>query len=1580
MRESVASNHLEESVSSDLSRISEALRDARRELIDLSRRNRLLHTPQTAKRPHCLEIVDIDGDELFVALTRNGNQFGFSPVACDDSMGGEVIRSSGRPELQTKLTQEVLARRLLKFFRETRTFEEEQGVNVLFLAIGFLQWFEDDRSEPSFAPLLLVPVVLERRQGHHPFVIRGRDDDMIVNVSLAEKLQASFGITLPDLPEGDEWLPSAYFDAVAGAVARQTRWRVETTAIGLGFFTFSKFLMWRDLDATAWPKPTDLLKNALVAKLLGEDVPGDSEPPLVSDDEPIDQQIDIASSVHVVDADSSQALCIEEARRGRNLVIQGPPGTGKSQTIANIIAAAIREGKSVLFVAEKAAALDVVYGRLKMVGLEALCLEIYSKKATKAAVIGSLERSIRAASVIQSNSRNAQELRTARDRLNGWSASLHREIRSSGHTPYQVMGALVKLRADGVRVLGQRFDAAGDWNRDQLQAAMVAVAKASAALEKLGVAPANHAWYGTLGNRLTPADAERLKDALGATRKRIDDLIAIARKAAAILKTEDHVSSAALPALIKSLNVLADAPKEGRDSLKEVAWRNERARINQIIEYGKLWSSTSSELAEILTDTAWTSEVGPTRDAIASRGTSIFRFFFGSYRRAAGHLRSLCRVQPPKTNREQLILLDKLTGAQSAFLKLNKDREFGSTALGSIWAAENTPWTIAEALFSWANTASQTVPNIDLIGLAPLVDSRACALLAEDLETALGAFREAYAKVAHLVRPHAKETFGADNVDEATLATVSAKVDQWIGALNAFDDWTIAREALEALNRNDLKAIAEGLENGSIQASEAGSMVDLLIAEALWARACLDEPTLDTIDGNERSQIVSDFRALDRKRIELARSEVLASYLERRPTGNAGEMGIIHAEIGKKRRHLPIRKLIERAGSAVQRLKPVFLMSPLSVAQFLPPGRLTFDLLVIDEASQVPPEEAFGVIARSRQLVVVGDDKQLPPTNFFRMVAEDEDDKDEESITSAPASRPRDFESILTLFRARSNAERMLRWHYRSKHPSLIALSNRACYGGTLLLPPSPFNDQKDLGLRLVKTPSGHYDRGGSKRNTVEADRIAQAVEKHLLQSPTRSLGITCFSVAQREAIEDALQQRGLSSQVEAFVPKGERLFIKNLEAVQGDERDVIFISVGYGRDAEGRMSTGFGPLSQEGGERRMNVLISRARQQCVVFSSITAGDIPADVKSRGTRMLRDFLYFAETGKIAAGEDTDGDFDSPFEEAVAIAIRQRGYKVVPQVGVSGFRIDLGLLHPDKRGRFVLGIECDGAAYHSSRSARDRDRLRQEVLEGLGWQLYRIWSTDWFRNPDRETKRLFSRIKQALVSSDNGLNSIETNDVAEFVTQTNGPDLVSLGKKDDAATRPSLLKPEPYAAMAVPYQEHQLHVSRIDDLHDLSRRELVGLVVEVVQYEAPIHSEEVARRIREAFGIGRTGRRILESVIEALNSALQNQTLVLEEDFWLARGAALQKPRNRRNSAPSLRRHDSIAPQEYRLAIRSALRESVSATKEELKLVVARIFGFDRNGNGLDSAISEQIDWMTHAGEIRVLGGRLETTL
>jgi AAA domain len=487
--------------------------------------------------------------------------------------------------------------------------------------------------------------------------------------------------------------------------------------------------------------------------------------------------------------------------------------------------------------------------------------------------------------------------------------------------------------------------------------------------------------------------------------------------------------------------------------------------------------------------------------------------------------------------------------AQSARSKLEKERDFGSAVLGSIWAFEKTRWTALDALLAWVTEAEKCDAPFDLFALALAGDDQGCTSLANDLEKALSSFRAAFVRIAEIVRPSAAETFGIADIEQVPLRSVLERLETWVKGVDRFNDWVGARDALDNLASMKMEMISEGLRDGTIEAPEAAPITQLLIAEALWGRARLDDPSLDQIDGALRSEAVSQFRALDRRRIQLARSEVLTRYLERRPDGETGEMGVVRAEIGKKRRHLPIRKLMEQAASAVQRLKPVFLMSPLSVAQFLPPGRMNFDLVVIDEASQVPPEEALGVLARGRQMVIVGDDKQLPPTNFFKMAS---DDDEKEGDQTAPTGRTRDFESILKLACARGVPEQMLRWHYRSRHPSLIALSNKECYGGRLLLPPSPLSTSDDLGLSFVASPPGHYDRGGSGRNPAEADLIAAAVEHHIAKSPHRSLGLACFSVAQSDAIEDALQRRGVLGAAEAFAPKGERLFIKNLEAVSG--------------------------------------------------------------------------------------------------------------------------------------------------------------------------------------------------------------------------------------------------------------------------------------------------------------------------------------------------------------------------------------------------------------------------------------------
>lgn len=511
-------------------------------------------------------------------------------------------------------------------------------------------------------------------------------------------------------------------------------------------------------------------------------------------------------------------------------------------------------------------------------------------------------------------------------------------------------------------------------------------------------------------------------------------------------------------------------------------------------------------------------------------------------------------------------------------------------------------------------------------------------------------------------------------------------------------------------------------------------------------------PALRKFSGRRHTSVRTEYADLDREIIQMRGRQVAQACVQRArpPAGRAGarvadktEMELLNLLIPQQRPRVPVRQMLRRAGAAVQELKPCFMMGPQAVAQFLAPGQFKFDIVVMDEASQLRPEEAIGAIARGAQLVVVGDPKQLPPTSFFsRMAAADGDGEDGiGSLTTTEA------ESILDVCTSHFQPVRTLRWHYRSKHESLIAFSNHHFYRGNLVVFPSPYPKSKALGLRYQYIADGVYE---NQMNHIEARRVVDAAVEHILYRQEDSLGIVTLNIKQRDLVAELLEER-LRSLPEAaafheqWSAKGMGLFIKNLENVQGDERDCIFISTTFGK-AQGTnvVRQNFGPISREGGWRRLNVLFTRAKRSVAVFSSMKPEDIVVDGRTpEGTRALRNYLEYARSGVLPMERETDLPPDSDFEVAVMDVLRERGYEVQPQLGVAGFRIDIGVKHPMHKSGYLAAVECDGATYHSAVSVRDRDRIRQEILESLGWRnrIWRVWSTDWFRNPLAETVRL-----------------------------------------------------------------------------------------------------------------------------------------------------------------------------------------------------------------------------------------------
>ncbi|WP_210240100.1 MULTISPECIES: DUF3320 domain-containing protein [unclassified Mesorhizobium] len=621
---------------------------------------------------------------------------------------------------------------------------------------------------------------------------------------------------------------------------------------------------------------------------------------------------------------------------------------------------------------------------------------------------------------------------------------------------------------------------------------------------------------------------------------------------------------------------------------------------------------------------------------------------------------------------------------------------------------------------------------------------------------------------------------------------------------------------------------------------------------------------------------------------------------------------------------------------------------------------MTVDLLVIDEASQIRPEDALGVVARARQIVVVGDQKQLPPTSFFDRLVDDVEDIEDEDEDAPLGATAADMESILSLCEARGLRSRMLEWHYRSRDPSLIRVSNAEFYGDNLVLPPSPLQLDDDYGLKFRRVP-GVYARGGSGlgrqgTNRIEAQAVVRGVAEHARAWPDLSLGVVAFSKAQADMLTELLElERRDDPVLEAFLREGrhEDVFVKNIENVQGDERDVILISVGYGpQEPNGPLAyMSFGPVNAEGGERRLNALFSRARVRCEVFASFDPGSIdPTRSKRDGPRVLKRFLDFAKTGIMEERVASALDADSPFEEDVAAPIRSLGYLADPQVGTAGFRIDLGVRHPDRPGQYLLAVECDGAAYHVALWARERDRLRQDVLENLGWGFHRIWSTDWFHHRAREIQRLSAALDRARLTVEDGIRVRGANHGA-FRPAPLVQDIAEQSVEIDHLT-----------LTAPAYVRAELSVRSSLEPHEAPIAQLADLVVKIVGIEGPIHIDEVARRITSAFGKSRAGNRIVEAAGRAARLATQrDHALRWMGSFLLTEEQAQNPPiRYRCAETGSLLKAAYLPPLEIGAAAQRIRSESGGMPPGDLTRAVARLLGFQRVGNDLAEVINSAL--------------------
>ena len=1530
-----------------------AVRLLREQLVDVSKRNRLTNAPVGKGRSRQLDVEDELSDEVFDILCLQGKTMTFEPqrdgsrgaageaefdadeaaervfVPGDEEPSGPAARRVDT-KLQTRLTGEALQKRLLTLYREAQTIEEEQGVSVLFLVLGFLRWYESASSGiERFAPLILLPVDLRRDSVRGRFKLALRDEDMDPNLSLRAMLKADFDLALPDFPEGSDWLPSQYFARASEAVSSQPRWEVRPNLIELSFFSFAKFRMWKDLEAAAG-NVGSLLENLLTGGF-------DSAPGIFVPDENLDRRFpDPRELRHVMDADTSQTQVIAAARAGRNLVVQGPPGTGKSQTIANIVAAAANDGKKVLFVAEKRAALDVVRTRLEKCGLGPLCLELHSHKANRKEVYADIRRTLELGAPKAVNDAHYERVRAVRDELNRMSELLHRVDEATGETAYGVIGLLGKLSAGDLPRPDFPIVGADEWSRSEYGERLDATVSLAALTSEFG-SEREHVWRGA-SRRLGPIDRQRLADRLPAAAEKLAALRTAATAAASVVSVADCGHLSAAGQVSGQLDALGAMPDAVPGLLRSDVTMERPAAVLALCESAaalqQLKSSLLGQVVESALEIAW----DEARLEIGANGRSLFRWFNGRYRRAAARLRSVLRGESPKSHEARIELLDRLIDYRNGRRALAREGPLGREAFGYAWRDEDTVLEPLLPAVRWI--ASQ----VKVLGSGAAVREQKAAApadcdfagLSRDLRRTFDEWTEVWESIRSSVGLDVAAAFGVERIEDAAFDALKSRLQAWRASPASLEDWHRLRTAAHHASQLGLDEIRERLADGRLNPGHARATLEFVRAEAVWNRMRGADPGLEAIDGRDRGAKVAEFKEIDRKLQELASQEVALRHFNSLPAGSAGMVGIVRGEASKKARHMRLRKLLDHAADAVAAIKPVFLMSPLSVAQYLTPGKLTFDLLLIDEASQVRPADAMGAIMRARQIVVVGDRKQMPPTSFFDRQVSGEDGGEPEDAADIPAGQVGDMESILSLCEARGMSGGMLRWHYRSRHPSLIAVSNTEFYEDGLVCPPSPDSVGSSMGFSFTHV-SGEYQRGRKRDNPKEAQVVADHVLAHARNRPGETLGVVALSIAQRDAILNKLEfMRAEFPELDAFCKESneEPFFVKNLENVQGDERDAIFISIGYGKDAEGYMSQNFGPVSSEGGERRLNVLFTRAKRQCRIFSSIRYSDIRLDaIRRAGPRVLRRFLKYAETGEMDAPLLPGAPMDSSFEEDVAHALQQHGHRVEPQVGSSGFRIDLAVRDPDDEGRFLLAVECDGARYHSSSWARERDRLRQTVLEQKGWTFHRIWSTDWFHNRDAELDKLLEAVERARANRSRERAPAQTavKTRVERVQHAAGPP--ETGPEHPAYREADFLMPERASY----------------DLHEVSPVDLAPHVVRIVEEEGPVHIAEVARRMSRLWGYRRCGARIQEAVEQAVRTAVQEGLVRYaaagRPQFLEREGSAPVVVRDRSKASPTLRDPDMLPPSEIEVAIRQVVKRNVAIRAEECAVEVARMFGF-----------------------------------
>lgn len=1525
-----------------------------RKLLDLSLRNSLLNF-RAGSMSVQLMINDLSSLEDEMA---RGEEMKVMPMPNDMTLtmtdskiyktenDRELIASISESEfkshrLRTFLSETELEKVLKKLHRQAKISLEENGANTIYLALGFLKWYETDKSEKArYAPLVLVPVDIIRKVQEKAYTIKIRDEEIQVNITLLEMLRQFFGIDITGLdpiPQDESGSDlNLIFSTVRKAIMARSRWDIEEYAF-LGQFSFTRFIMWNDIRNRA----DELAKNKVVASLISGKTEWSDGDIYIS---PLDLDKNVLPSELAVplSADSSQLAAVYAAKEGKSFVLHGPPGSGKSQTITNMIASALYHGKSVLFVAEKMAALSVVEKRLNKVGLGPFCLELHSNKSQKRAVLDQLEETLNVGRIKHPEDYKAQadKIYSMKQELNAVMDELHKE-RNFGFSLYDAAVRYEQNKEYGGKLsfTTQQLDAMSDDSYDMWKETLESLAAAG---REFG------------GAETTPLNVCRLDhctpETRGAFESKLNELLKILPSA--------EENSAKLGELFGLNGLTYEQCRELSGLLTEngngyilsdvlgADWNLKKERTDKLVADGAELSALKAEVLEKFESSVLAFD---SSGALVNWKTAQSKWFVPKFFKSkklvnelAAHAKSSGTVTKGNIvgHYEKLNRLGELS-------RTIKDANPDTTKIfGSLWNGEESDWKLIEESCRLSEKTAEAIAQTSF-------DSEKRIAIAKAIVDKWGtpSARETNRSCAEKINGDMKAVSDVITSLENDFAVIPEKIlsgADWsaygqdkaeavIRALPSLKEWTGIVTLCKKLEEFGIGNVSDAYLSGEVATESLVRTFDCDLCKAIITATISREEALSRFSGTIFDDTVRRFGEVLDSFSNLTMQELVAKLSAKIPTtgeaAGSSEIGILQKAIKSGGRMMSIRKLFDSIPNLLRRMCPCMLMSPISVAQYIDPAYPKFDLVIFDEASQLPTCEAVGAIARGENVIVVGDPKQLPPTSFFSSNQVDEENYEKE-----------DLESVLDDCLALSMPQKHLLWHYRSRHESLIAYSNAKYYDNKLFTFPSPDDQVSEVSWVHV---DGYYDKGSTKQNKAEAQAIVEEISRRLADPELRkqSIGVVTFSMPQQNLVDDMLMDAFRKNpQLETWANEQyEPILIKNLENVQGDERDVIMFSIGYGPDKEGKVSMNFGPLNRDGGWRRLNVAISRAKQKMIVFSVITPDMIDLSrTRSDGVEGLKGFLEFAAKGRSAlAVRGSSSQQHNGFANVVAEELRKLGYESKCNIGCSDYKIDVAVCNPDKPDSYILGISCESLSYYENGTANDRNLSQPSVLRGLGWSVMSLHILDWLDNKDRVLDKVKAEIENAL---DNYRNP----------------------KKSDEPSKPKqelVFEKEKPAAITdncdkyVPFKVKETGTSESFNTENTAK--ITKCINSVLKAEAPVSRTVLAKKVFACWGITRPGATMKSCFDEALANADCVSVTAGETEFlWLKEQNPSEYDKCRSVCDDENRRDmDEIPPEEIAVGIKIIMSRQLAMLRDDLIRETAHLFGFTRITPTIETAVS-----------------------